>query len=84
MESIMNSESDKDLEEKYALRFGQIATGMGFVTSEQVREALDEQMSNSLSARLRPRKLIGEILFEKGWMTLKQIEAVLAEIFKEK
>jgi len=84
MESIMNSESDKDLEEKYARRFGQIATTMGFVTSEQVREALDEQMSIALSPRLRPRKLIGEILFEKGWMTLKQIETVLAEIFKEK
>jgi hypothetical protein len=80
----MNSESDKDLEEKYAMRFGQIATAMGFVTSEQVREALDEQMSIALSARLRPRKLIGEILFEKGWMSLKQIETVLAEIFKEK
>ena len=80
----MDHENDKDLEEKYALRFGQIATDKGFVTAEQVREALDEQLSNALSARLRPRKLIGEILFEKGWMTLKQIEAVLAEIFKEK
>jgi hypothetical protein len=80
----MVDESDKDLEKKYALRFGQIAQEMGFVTAEQVREALDEQLSNSLSARLRPRRLIGEILFEKGWMTLKQIETVLSEIFKEK
>jgi hypothetical protein len=84
MEKSMDHVNDKDLAEKYALRFGQIATDMGFVTSEQVREALDEQMSNTLSARLRPRRLIGEILFEKGWMTLKQIEMVLAEIFKEK
>lgn len=80
----MDHISDKDLEEKYAHRFGQIASDMGFVTSEQVRVALDEQISNTLAARLRPRKLIGEILFEKGWMTLKQIETVLAEIFKEK
>ncbi|RJQ51845.1 MAG: hypothetical protein C4526_09270 [Nitrospiraceae bacterium] len=82
MEKIMDHETESELAEKYAHRFGQIATDLGFVTSDQVRKALDEQISNTLSARLRPRKLIGEILFENGWMTLKQIETVLAELFK--
>ena len=41
------------------------------------------KMTADPSARLRPRKLIVEILFEKGWMTLNQIDSVLEEIFKD-
>lgn len=70
-------------EVKYALRFGEIAIDMGFLTTEQLQEALSEQFSNDPTARLRPRKLIGEILFEQGWMTLNQIDLVLKEIFKD-
>ncbi|RJQ47428.1 MAG: hypothetical protein C4538_05265 [Nitrospiraceae bacterium] len=81
---IMEHEDEKILAEKYALRFGQIAVDKGFVSSEQVRQALDIQMSVVNASRLRPHKLIGEILFEKGWMTMKQIENVLAEIFRDK
>jgi hypothetical protein len=69
---------------KYYPRFGQIAVDMGFVTAEQLKEALTEQISNDPSIRLRPRKLIGEIFFEKGWMTVIQIKIVLAEVFKDK
>ena len=67
---------------KYVTRFGQIAVDMGFITTEQLQEVLSEQFSNDSSARLRPRKLIGEIFFEKRLMTLTQIDIVLEEIFK--
>ncbi|RJQ18054.1 MAG: hypothetical protein C4560_07680 [Nitrospiraceae bacterium] len=73
-----------EIEMKYAFRFGRIAIDKGFVNNEQLQEALTEQVSNNPLARLRPHKLIGEILFEKGWMSLKQIEVVLAEMFKDK
>ena len=78
----MNNESDHALAKKYAHLFGHIAIEKGFVTYNEVMEALDAQMSDHNSAILRPHKLIGEILFEKGIMNLKQIETVLAEIMK--
>ena len=68
---------------KYALNFGQIAIEKGFITQKQMHEALGEQYSNDSYAKLRPRKLIGEIMFEKGWMDLHQIDIVLEEVFKK-
>jgi hypothetical protein len=64
----------------YALRFGEIAVAKSFVTPSQVQEALAEQLSNEPSIRLRPPKLIGEILLEKGLMTHEQVLAVLKEL----
>lgn len=80
----MEHDNDREIELKYAHRFGQIAVRLGFVSREQVKEALGEQISFNSFNRLRPRKLIGEILFENGWITLKQIEKVLEEISEEK
>ena len=68
-------------EEKYALLFGQIAVNKEYITQEQLMNALLVQFENDSSVRLRPRKLIGEILFEKGLLTLHQIDLVLKEIF---
>jgi hypothetical protein len=65
---------------RYANRFGTIAIRMGFVNAGQVKEALAEQTIYHSIARLRHHKLIGEILFENGWMTLNQVEHVLKEI----
>ncbi len=77
----MNDIYDMNSDEKYAVRFGQVAIDQGFITREQLQEALLEQFANDPYSRLRPRKLIGEILFEKGWMTLHQIDLVLKELF---
>ena len=49
-------------------------------STKQLNNALTEQVANDPSVRLRPNKRIGEIFFEKGLMTLDQIETVLAEI----
>ncbi len=57
---------------------------MGFVNEEKVINALIEQIICDSFDRLGPRKLIGEILFENGWMTLQQIERVLEEILEDK
>lgn len=74
--------NEKSLEETYARRFGCIAIDKGFVTPEQVIDALSVQMTHNGLSVARPHKLIGEILFEKGWMSLRQIETVLEEIFQ--
>ncbi len=76
------NKKERNSSTKYVIRFGQIAIDMGFLTMEQLQEALLVQFSNDSSARLRPRKLIGEIFFEKRFMTLAQIDIVLEEILK--
>ncbi len=75
--------NDKDHAIRYARKFGHIAVNMGYINMEQVNDALTEQLSLNSFRRLRPRKLIGEILFENGWITLKQIEVVLEEISRD-
>jgi hypothetical protein len=75
--------NDRDHAVRYARKFGQIAVNMGFINKDQVKDALTEQLSLNSFMMLRPRKLIGEILFENGWITLKQIEIVLEEISRD-
>jgi hypothetical protein len=80
MEKRMQYESDRELAIRYANRFGTIAIRMGFVNAKQVKEALAEQTIYHSFTGLRHHKLIGEILFENGWMTLNQVEHVLQKI----
>lgn len=61
-------------------RFGQLAVKRGFVTIKQLNEALTEQIANDPFHRLRSRKRVGEIFFERGWMNSQQIEMVLKEL----
>jgi hypothetical protein len=51
-----------------------------FISREQLREALEEKVFNEHYLKLKPRKLIGEILYDQGWITQNQIEIVLQEI----
>ena len=62
---------------EYCRRFGQVAVEQGFVTPEQLKEALTEQVDDDLANK--PHRLLGEILLEKKYMTANQIEAVLNE-----
>lgn len=61
-------------------RFCKIALDMGFIDEKQYREALVDQVSNDTASRLRPQRLIGEVLLEKGWLTNKQVELVLERL----
>lgn len=74
------NEIDKELSEKYCPRFGVIAIDLGFVTPDQVKEALAEQIDDNLAGR--PHRLIGRILLDQGAMTPQQIDEVLDELFK--
>jgi len=65
---------------QYAFRFGEVAIKLGFISIHQLRDALEEQISNESYMKLRPRKPIGEIFLEKGIMTPNQVEMVLEEI----
>lgn len=64
---------------EYCKRFGQIATEKGYVTPEQLKEALSEQVDDDLANR--PHRLLGAIFFMRNWMDAKQIETVMNEMF---
>lgn len=74
--------SDRELSAEFCPRFGTIAVDKGFITPEQLKEAMAEQVDDDLGGRTH--RLIGTIIFEKGWMTFQQIEAVLNELFRHK
>ena len=74
----MENNIDKDISKKYCSRFGIIAVNKGFVTAEQLKEALIEQADDNISNR--PHRLLGRIFFEKGWITDEQIDAVLNDL----
>ena len=56
-------------------RFGVVAVKGGFITPEQLTDALTIQVLEELEGN--KRRLIGEILLEKGYITTDQIEEVL-------
>jgi hypothetical protein len=55
-----------------------IAVSKGYVTADQLKEALTEQADDNISDR--PHRLIGRIFFERGWITDEQIDLVLNEL----
>ena len=63
-------------------RFGKIAVDMGFVTAEQLKEAITEQVEDNLADK--PHRSLGEILLENGWITDEQINIALKELFQKK
>jgi hypothetical protein len=75
----MTDFSTKNPLSEYCKRFGQIATEKGYVTPEQLKEALSEQVDDDLANR--PHRLLGAIFFMRNRMTAKQIETVLNEMF---
>ncbi len=78
----MEEDTFKNLSKQYSPCFGEIAIDKGFVTAEQLTEAIAKQAEDSLSnGRYR---LIGSILFEHGWITKKQIDIVRCELFERK
>ena len=64
------------------MRFGIIAVDKGFVTVEQVINALEIQVKEDLSSGKHQK--IGMILLEQGDMTIIQVDEVLRELEKER
>jgi len=77
-ESTMASRGGHSVTEEYCSRFGQIAVEKGFITIEQLKTALSEQVDDDVANRRH--RLIGTILFERDWITGQQIDIVLTEL----
>ena len=61
-------------------RFGVLAIEKGFITTEQLVRAIEEQIKNEIAQERH--RLIGEILCEKGYMTKERCDEVLMELGK--
>ena len=59
-------------------RFGATAVAKGFITIDQLMEALQIQVTENIEER--KHRLIGRILFDQGFLTLPQIDEVLASM----
>lgn len=59
-------------------RFGKISVDLGFISEEQLKTALDEQVKNNISNK--PHTNLGKILLNKKWITYEQILAVLDKV----
>ncbi len=64
----------------YFPRSGKIAVDLGLVTPEQIKEALTEQVEDDLSGR--PHRFLGQILLDKGWITVEQVNLILDTLMK--
>lgn len=76
----MTHDVRKKISQKYCLRFGQIAVESGLITEAQLAEGLASQVHQELDGR--GHRLLGEILFEKEWMSASQIDQVMTALFK--
>jgi len=75
-------DKEYDITMEYAFYFGEIAMKKGFITEQQLDEALNEQMIQDLTTN--NHRLIGKILLDKGLITHHQIAIVLEELVKNK
>ena len=65
-------------EKKFDNRFGTVAIKMGFITYEQLLEALEVQIAEDLKGI--ERRLTGQILQEKKYLSSEQTDEVLIEM----
>ncbi len=61
-------------------RFGAIAVHKGFVSLEEVKSAVGEQIDDDINGR--EHRLLGTILYDNGFITEYQIDTVLQELKK--
>ena len=76
----MEDDVHKNFSKHYCPQFVEIAVDMGFITAKQLNEALVEQIEDDFSNK--PRRLMGNILFEHGWITIEQVDFILNILFK--
>jgi hypothetical protein len=61
-------------------RFGEIAAQKGFVSLEEVKSAIGEQIDDDVNGR--EHRLLGTILYDNGFITEYQVDVVLQELKK--
>jgi hypothetical protein len=80
MDNVRRRKSDADVTSDLCHRFGAIAVHKGFVTIDEVKAAIMEQVDDDLNGR--EHRLLGSIMFDRGMITEHQIDTVLRELKK--
>jgi hypothetical protein len=78
MDNYKRRKSDSDVTGDLCRRFGAIAVCNGFVTLDEMKAAIMDQIDDDVSGR--EHRLLGSILFSRGLITERQIEIVLQEL----
>jgi hypothetical protein len=68
------------ISKKYCPRFGMVAVEMGFISEKQLIEALGYQVYEEFQGF--GHRLLGAILFDKGWMTSKEVDWVATVLLR--
>jgi CheY-like chemotaxis protein len=71
----MGIDANNTMPKTFCPRFGMLAIEMGFVAVGQIRETMAEQLEDDLAEKVH--RLLGTILVDRGWMTLREVEMVL-------
>jgi hypothetical protein len=70
-----------ELQKEYYPRSGHLAVMLGFITMEQLKEAMSQQIEDDLHNR--PHRFLGEILLNEGWISHDELNIILDELYKE-
>ncbi len=70
----------KCISEKYCQRFGRLAVELGFITVDDLKAALAEQVDDEMEGR--QHRLLGRILFDNDRMSSEQIDCVVSQVLK--
>lgn len=72
--------SDLKAPDDFYCRFGSIAVRKAFVSVDQVKMAISDQVEDDATGK--EHRLLGSILYDHGYITEDQIEQVLTELRK--
>jgi hypothetical protein len=78
MVQLKRRKSDRTIASELCRRFGRIAVEKGFVTLEQVKQAMADQLDDDMNGR--DHRMLGTILYDHGYLSESQIEMVLVEL----
>lgn len=76
----METDPSDEISREYCPRFGEIAVKLGYITEEQLEDALACQSQERRSGK--EHRLLGRILLENGWMSGLQVDHVMTELFR--
>jgi|GEM_PF-3077370 len=64
--------------ENFPVRFGMVAVHLGFISAEELKMALIEQVEDDLAERRH--RTIGIILYDRGLMTMAELHHTVSEM----
>jgi len=80
MVHLKRRKTDATVTGEHCRRFGAIAVQKGFVSLEEIKAAMAEQIDDNVNGS--EHRLLGAILYDNGFITENQVDKVLEELAK--